>query len=97
MLGEWRASDPETATRASEIYGFKLKGRVFPEEHRIAMQRVMEYAQARREELEVFDVSSATDRIRALRQGVVRTPTLVARGKHFKGLVEISQVVDKTE
>ena len=89
--------DPETATRASEIYGSKLKGRVFPDEHRIALQKVMEYTQVQGEKLEVFDVSSMTDRIRALRQGVLRTPTLIAHGKPFKGLVEISRLVETTE
>ncbi len=78
--------DSETATRASEIYGSKLKGHVFPEEDRIALQKVMEYAQAHGASLQVFDVSSLTDRIRALRHGVFRTPTLIAHDKPFKGL-----------
>ena len=89
--------DPETATRASEIYGSRLKGRVLSEEHSVALQKVIEYARAQGEKLEVFDVSSATDRIRALRQGVFRTPTLIAHGKPFKGLIEISRLVERTE
>ena len=89
--------DPETATRASEIYGSKLKGRVLPEEHRIVLQKVMEYAQAHGEKFEVFDVSSVTDRIKAMRQGVVRTPTLVADGRSFRGMNEISRFVERTE
>lgn len=89
--------DPETATRASEIYGSKLKGRVLPEEHSFALQKVIEYARTQGEKLGVFDVSSVTDRIRALRQGVVRTPTLIVHGKPFKGLVEISRLVERTE
>jgi hypothetical protein len=89
--------DPETATRASEIYGSKLKGRVLSEEHSVALQKVIEYARAQGEKLEVLDVPSANDRIRALRQGVFRTPTLIAHGKPFKGLMEISRLVERTE
>lgn len=89
--------DPKTGTGASEIYGSKLKGRVLPEEHRIVLQKVVEYAQVQGEKLEVFDVSSLTDRIKALRQGVVRTPTLIAHGKSFKGLADISRLVERTE
>ena len=50
-----------------------------------------------REKPEVFDVSSATDRIRALRQGVFRTPTFIAYGKSFKGLMKISRLVEWIE
>ena len=89
--------NPETATGASEIYSAKFKGRVLPEEHRIALQNVVEYAQARGEKLEVFDVSSMADWIRALGRGVVTTPTLIAYGTSFKGLTGISRMVKETE
>jgi hypothetical protein len=71
----------------------KFKGRVLSQEDLTVLEKVLEMAKARSEKARVYDVSRITDRMRALKRGVLKTPTVIINGERYEGLKEISQVI----
>jgi len=87
------ACDPDMATRASELFSPKFKGRILPQEDFTALEKVSQIAHKTNEQLKVYDVSSMTDKIRAMKRGIRKTPAAVINGEKYEGLEEILQAI----
>jgi hypothetical protein len=71
----------------------KFKGRIFSQEDLTVLEQVLEMAKARNKKVRVYDVSRVTDKIRALKRGVLKTPTVIVHGERYEELKEISQAI----
>jgi 2-hydroxychromene-2-carboxylate isomerase len=48
-------------------------------------------AKETKQEVKVYDLSRIADRVRAIKRGVMRTPTLIMGEKRYQGFEEISR------
>lgn len=84
---------PQLAAAAYKIVETKFKDRVLPEDDYTVLQRIWELAFELREEVKVYDISSARDRVNALKHGIMGTPTVIVRGKKYEGLDKILELL----
>jgi len=71
----------------------KFEGRIILQEDLTALEQILEMVKAKNEKVKVYDVSRITDKIRALKRGVLKTPTAIIDGKRYEGSKEISQAI----
>jgi hypothetical protein len=71
----------------------KFEGRMLSQEDLTVLEKVLEMAKARNEKARVYDVSRIADRVRALKRGVLKTPTVIINGERYEGLKEVSQAI----
>jgi hypothetical protein len=71
----------------------QFKGRILSEEDHRVLEQVLKMAKARDQKVRVYDISRMTDRIRALKRAVFKTPTLIIDEQRYQGLEEISRAV----
>lgn len=83
---------PDLAGWAAEIPA-KFKGRILPEKDRIVLEYALRLAAEISEEVLVFDVSRVSDRLKAIKRGVKRTPSIIINGKKYDGVEEILSVL----
>jgi len=67
----------------------KFKGRVLPQDDYVVLQRIEELAHELHDDVKVYDVSRALDKMKALKRGIMKTPTVVVQGKKHEGLEKI--------
>jgi hypothetical protein len=89
--------DASTATRASEIFSSKFKGRLFSTDDWAVLQRLSESEKLKTEKIKVYDTSRPIDRLKALSQGVWKTPTIVTNGEKHVGLDKCMDILDKRQ
>ena len=77
-LAEWAAKIPS-----------KFKGRILPEKDRTVLEHALRMVNKTDEKVLVFDVSRVTDRLKAIKRGVKRTPTIIVNGKKYDNVEEI--------
>jgi hypothetical protein len=75
----------------------QFKGRILSQQDVTALQQVFEMAKKESREVKVYDTSRITDRIRALKNSVLKTPTVLIDGKRYQGLDEISRLILKKQ
>jgi hypothetical protein len=80
---------PDLARWASDAAFSRFKGRILPSEHLAALAKALEIAKKTNEKLQAHDVSHTTDRMRALRYGIRRTPAVLIGGRKYVGMKEI--------
>jgi len=83
---------PGTWEELVKEYG-KFKGRILPPDDHEALENLKVLANKFHEEIKIYDVSRILDRIRALKRGIRRTPTLIVQGKKYEGLEKISELI----
>jgi hypothetical protein len=86
---------PDLARWANDAAISRLKGRFLPTEHFTALAKALEIAEKTNEKLEAHDVSHATDRIKALKRGIRKTPAVIINGKKYEGIKEIEVVASR--
>lgn len=69
----------------------QFKGRILSEDNMGALEQVLEMAKETNQEVKVYDLSRIADRVRAMKRGVMRTPTLIMGEERYQGLEEISR------
>ena len=74
-------------------YGSKFKGRILPPEDHEVLEKLEKLANKFRDEIKVYDVSHTLDKIKAIKQGIRRTPTVIIQGKKYEGLEKISELI----
>jgi hypothetical protein len=74
-------------------YGSKFKGRILSPEDQEVLEKLEMLANKFHDEVKIFDVSRALDKIRAVKQGIRKTPTVIIQGKKYEGLEKISQLI----
>jgi hypothetical protein len=89
--------DTGTATRASEIFSSKFKGRLFSTDDWTVLQRLSESEKIETEKIKVYDTSRPIDRLKALSQGIWKTPTIIVNGEKHVGLEECMGTLDKQQ
>jgi hypothetical protein len=72
----------------------QFKGRILSEEDVGALRQLLEMAKKGSYEVKVYDTSRIGDRMRALKRGVLKTPTAIINGVLVQGLDEISHLVE---
>jgi len=80
---------PETASALLKDAQGKFKGRVLPQDDFTVLQRIGELAYELHEDVKIYDVSRSLDRIRALKRGILKTPSVVVQGKKHEGIESI--------
>jgi len=75
-------------------YGSKFKGRILPPEDHEVLEKLEMLTRKFQDEIKIYDVSRALDKIKAMRQGVSKTPTVIIQGKKYEGLEKISQLIE---
>lgn len=71
----------------------KFKGRVLPPEDSAVLEQLERFVEKFDDEVKVYDVSSVLDKIRAMRRGIRKTPTVIIQGKKYEGVEEIQQQI----
>lgn len=74
-------------------YG-KFKGRILSSDDQEVLEKLEMLTNRFNDEVKVYDVSRALDKIRAVKQGIRRTPTVIIQGKKYEGLEKISQLIE---
>jgi len=69
----------------------KLKGRILPQEDLTALEQVSQIAKKTNEKIKVYDVSRLTDKLKAMKRGIRKTPAVMINGEKYEGLEEILQ------
>jgi len=69
----------------------KFKGRVLPPEDLEVLEQLQTLVEKFNDEVKIYDVSRALDKIRAIRRGIRKTPTVIIHGKKHEGAKEIKQ------
>lgn len=82
-LAEWAYSD----------LAEQFKGRILSEENLRVLEQVLKMAKAKDRKVGVYDISRMTDKIRALKRAVFKTPTVIIDEQRYEGLEEISQAI----
>lgn len=80
---------PGTGSALLQDAASKFKGRLLSPEDHTVLQRIGELAYELHEDVKVFDISRALDRMRALKHGIQKTPAVVVQGKKHEGLDKI--------
>jgi hypothetical protein len=75
----------------------KFEGRLLSEEDSRALERVLQILKDKQESVKVYDVSRTTDRLRAVRHGIRKTPTLIINGEKYAGLRAIWQALSTNQ
>jgi len=87
--------DPDTATRASELFSSRLKGRILSEGDSAVLQRLSEAIKLTNEEPKIYDVSHMRDKLKALSSGIRRTPAVVINGEKYEGVEKCLDALGK--
>jgi uncharacterized protein YdeI (YjbR/CyaY-like superfamily) len=87
--------DIDTATRASEIFSSKFKGRVLSDEDSAVLQKLVDIAKSTNDEIRVYDVSRMPDKLRALSRGIRKTPAVVVDGEKYAGMDKCLEALGK--
>jgi len=69
----------------------KFKGRLLPPEDSTVLEQLEMLAQKFDDAVKVYDVSNMRDKIRGIRRGIRKTPTVILLGKKYEGLEQIEQ------
>ena len=77
---------PGTATGLVNNVASRFKGRMLSQNDYTVLEMIDELARELPDEVRVYDISGVKDRVKALRRGVLNTPTVVVRGKKYEGL-----------
>lgn len=84
---------PDLARWAAEIPS-KFKGRILSTEDITILEQALRLASDSGEKVLVFDVSRVVDKLKALKRGVKRTPTVIIDGKKYEKVEEILQALN---
>ncbi|MEM3873642.1 MAG: hypothetical protein QXU45_00685 [Candidatus Bathyarchaeia archaeon] len=84
---------PQVVDWAYHDLSSKFKGRILPQEDYMVLEQVLLRFKGKDDELLIYDVSRVTDKLKALRKGVKRTPTVIINGKKYERLEEILGVL----
>ncbi len=71
----------------------KLKGRILPQEDLTVLEQVSRIAEKTNQKITVYDVSRMTDKLKAIKRGIRKTPAAIINGEKYEGLEEILQAI----
>ena len=71
----------------------KFKGHVIQQDDYVVLNRIGELAFELHDDVKVYDVSRALDRMRSLKHGIVKTPAVVVQGRKHEGLEKILELL----
>jgi hypothetical protein len=71
----------------------QFKGRILSEKDVAAMRRVLEMAKKENLEVKVYDTSRTSDRLRALKRRILKTPTAIIEGRRYEGPDKILRAI----
>jgi hypothetical protein len=75
-------------------YG-KFKGRILPQDDQEVLIKLETLADKFHDkEIKVYDVSRMSDKMKAIRQGINKTPTIVILGQKYEGLEKILHLLE---
>jgi hypothetical protein len=74
-------------------YG-KFKGRLLSPDDQEILQKLEILANKFHDEIKVYDVSRSLDKVKAMRQGIRKTPTVIVQGKKYESLEKILQLIE---
>jgi len=85
---------PNLWERLVKAYGSKFKGRLLLSEDQQVLQKLEILTNKFHEEVKIYDISRAFDKMKAVKQGIRKTPTVIVQGKKYEGLEKIAQLIE---
>ncbi|MEM3616837.1 MAG: hypothetical protein QXJ31_02875 [Candidatus Bathyarchaeia archaeon] len=85
---------PQMVNWAYRDLASKFKGRILQQEDYIVLEQALRIVKETDDELLVYDVSRLTDKLKALKKGVKKTPTILINGKKYEDMTEILKVLE---
>ena len=76
---------------AYEELASQFRGRILKEKDSEALNKIFELAKEENSEVRVYDTSCITERLKAWKRGILRTPAVVIKDVKYQGLDEIAQ------
>ena len=77
-----------------KAYGPKFKGRILLSEDQKVLGKLEILTNKFHEEVKIYDISRAFDKMKAVKQGIRKTPTVIVQGKKYEGLEKIAQLIE---
>jgi hypothetical protein len=71
----------------------QFKGRILSDEDVRVLRQVLDMGKKEGREVKVYDTSRMSDRVKALKRGVFKTPAVVMNGELYQGVDQVSQAV----
>jgi len=71
----------------------KFKGRILPQEDLTALEQVSQIARKTNEKIMVYDVSGVSDKLKAIKRGIWKTPTAIIDGEKYEGFEQIMKAI----
>jgi hypothetical protein len=88
---------PDLAPTLTKNLQSKFKGRILPSDDSNALNLIQQLDKLFHEEIKVYDVSHTFDRIKATKNRVFKTPTLIMKGKKYEGIKEILNLITSSQ
>ncbi|MEM3617426.1 MAG: hypothetical protein QXJ31_05900 [Candidatus Bathyarchaeia archaeon] len=85
---------PEMVNWAYRDLESKFKGRILQQEDYMVLEKALRIVKGTNDVLLVYDVSHLTDKLKALKKGVKKTPTVIIDGRKYEDAAEILKVLE---
>jgi len=92
-MSEHAVCAPDIAPALIKNLQSKFKGRILPSDDSKALELTAQLSKLFQEEIKIYDISHASHRLKAAKQGIFKTPTLIIQGKKYVGIKEISDLI----
>ena len=87
---------PNTTERLVSGVLSKFKGRLLSDEDSTILERTMQILQDNTDVVRVYDVSKTVEKLRALKNGIRKTPAAIIDGKKYEGVEAITEAFKKS-
>ena len=84
---------PGAAEALVSVLSSKFKNRILAQEDFTILEQCVTEARACHESFLIYDISRMSDRIKAIRRGIRKTPAAIIDGKKCQGLEEIQRAL----
>jgi hypothetical protein len=84
---------PDVVSWAESDLASLLQGRIFPQNDLTILRKASQVTKRVKEELRVYDLSRAADRLKALKRRVRETPSVVIDGEKFDGFEKSAEAI----
>lgn len=71
----------------------RFKGRILPQEDLTVLEHAFGTTNKTNEPIKVYDISSITGKLSAMKRGIRKTPAAIINGEKFEGLEQISKAI----
>lgn len=78
-------------------YASKFKGRILTPEDQEVLEKIEKLTSKFHDKVRIYDVSRISDKMKAIKEGIRRTPTVIVQGKKYESLKEVERLLLNSE